>query len=100
MRKIVILFGVLGVVSCAQTSEKAMRESVHSNLTCEELVNKKSESLKTLELATEQKKDSWKVILPFIVVANYYQASAIETETQDTLSVINKFQIEKGCYQS
>ena len=99
MRKIVILFGVLGVVSCAQTSEKAMRESVHSNLTCEELANKKSESLKTLELATE-KKDSWKVILPFIVVANYYQASAIETETQDTLSVINKFQIEKGCYQS
>ena len=98
MRKIVILFGVLGVVSCAQTSEKAMRESVHSNLTCEELANKKS--LKTLELATEQKKDSWKVILPFIVVANYYQASAIETETQDTLSVINKFQIEKGCYQS
>lgn len=41
MRKIVILFGVLGVVSCAQTSEKAMRESVHSNLTCEELANKK-----------------------------------------------------------
>lgn len=97
MNKFPFLLAIVFVTSCAQLPESPVDESQLMSMNCSELSLHEKEVTAIKEQAEQAKKDSWKVVLPFIVAARYAQASAAQTDAEERLSLLNEARIVKKC---
>lgn len=86
---------VLG--GCASIPRSDVPQAQFGQLSCSQLAGEIAQTEETKRVAAGVKSDSWKAVVPFVVVARYADAAATASDADQRIANLRKLQLQKGC---